>query len=164
MLETVEFLDCLVGFGGIRHFDKTETARAAGVTIADHDRFADLAVNGERIAQAFVVRVPAQTSNKQFLRHISLLSPWALPFRGAPLSQPWWTLRPLKQKPAPLAGNIFKINVTVGQSVNSGDVVMIMEAMKMETEVRATRAGTVSSLTVKEGDAVQVGDTLMVLG
>ena len=65
---------------------------------------------------------------------------------------------------APLAGNIFKINVSVGQSVNPGDVVMIMEAMKMETEVRATRAGTVSSLTVKEGDAVQVGDTLMVLG
>ena len=64
--------------------------------------------------------------------------------------------------PAPLAGNIFKINVTVGQSVNSGDVVMIMEAMKMETEVRATRAGTVSSLTVKEGDAVQVGDTLII--
>jgi len=65
--------------------------------------------------------------------------------------------------PAPLAGTIFKINVAVGQSVSAGEVVMIMEAMKMETEVRSTRSGVVSSLAVKEGDAVQVGDTLMIL-
>ncbi len=64
---------------------------------------------------------------------------------------------------APLAGNIFKINVKEGQSVASGDVVMIMEAMKMETEVRSTSAGTVASIAVKEGDAVQTGDTLLTL-
>jgi oxaloacetate decarboxylase alpha subunit len=65
---------------------------------------------------------------------------------------------------APLAGNIFKINVKEGQSVASGDVVMIMEAMKMETEVRSTSAGTVASIQVKEGDAVQTGDALLTLG
>ncbi|MES9904256.1 MAG: sodium-extruding oxaloacetate decarboxylase subunit alpha [Sedimenticola sp.] len=65
--------------------------------------------------------------------------------------------------PAPLSGNIFKIQVTEGQSVSSGDVVMVMEAMKMETDVRATRDGVVASITVKEGDTVQVGDALLML-
>jgi oxaloacetate decarboxylase alpha subunit len=65
--------------------------------------------------------------------------------------------------PAPLAGTIFKVKVAVGQQVNSGDVVMIMEAMKMETEVRAPSAGTVAAISAKEGDAVQVGDPLLTL-
>jgi oxaloacetate decarboxylase alpha subunit len=64
---------------------------------------------------------------------------------------------------APLAGNIFKINVTEGQSVAAGDVIMILEAMKMETEVRAPSGGTVASVAVKEGDAVHTGDTLLTL-
>ena len=65
---------------------------------------------------------------------------------------------------APLAGNIFKILVGPGQVVNAGDVVMIMEAMKMETEICASSGGTVSAVQVKEGDAVQVGDALLMLG
>ncbi len=65
--------------------------------------------------------------------------------------------------PAPLAGNIFKVKVTVGQRINSGDVIMIMEAMKMETEVRATRAGTVEAVIAREGEAVQVGEPLVIL-
>ena len=65
--------------------------------------------------------------------------------------------------PAPLAGNIWKVQVAVGQAVQEGDVLVILEAMKMETEVRAARAGTVSTVDVKEGDAVQVGDTLLTL-
>nr|WP_163500963.1 sodium-extruding oxaloacetate decarboxylase subunit alpha [Halomonas socia] len=64
---------------------------------------------------------------------------------------------------APLAGNIFKVNVKAGDSVAEGDVVIILEAMKMETEVRAASAGTVSEVKVKEGDSVSVGDTLIVL-
>ena len=64
---------------------------------------------------------------------------------------------------APLAGNIWKVEVSAGQAVQEGDVLVILEAMKMETEVRAARAGTVSSVDVKEGDAVQVGDSLLTL-
>jgi oxaloacetate decarboxylase alpha subunit len=64
---------------------------------------------------------------------------------------------------APLAGNIVKIKVQVGQQLNAGDVVMVMEAMKMETEVRASSAGSVAAINVKEGDAVQVGDALLSL-
>jgi len=64
---------------------------------------------------------------------------------------------------APLAGNIFKVNVAPGQQVNEGDVIIILEAMKMETEIRAPRTGVVGSINVKEGDAVQVGETLLTL-
>ncbi|SNY97123.1 sodium-extruding oxaloacetate decarboxylase subunit alpha [Halomonas sp. hl-4] len=64
---------------------------------------------------------------------------------------------------APLAGNIFKVNVRPGDSVAEGDVVIILEAMKMETEVRASSAGTVSAVSVSEGDSVAVGDTLIEL-
>ncbi len=62
---------------------------------------------------------------------------------------------------APLAGNIFKVLVQPGQLVQEGDLVMILEAMKMETEIRAFKAGTVASVNVKVGDAVSVGDSLL---
>ncbi|WP_166108901.1 sodium-extruding oxaloacetate decarboxylase subunit alpha [Pseudoalteromonas sp. Z9A5] len=64
---------------------------------------------------------------------------------------------------APLAGNIFKIKVKAGQVVNEGDVVIIMEAMKMETEIRAMHTGTVAEVLVGEGDAVSTGDAMIAL-
>lgn len=65
---------------------------------------------------------------------------------------------------APLAGNIFKIVVQPGDVVASGDVVLVLEAMKMETEIRAASGGTVSQVLVREGDAVDAGHTLITLG
>ncbi|MEH6585953.1 MAG: sodium-extruding oxaloacetate decarboxylase subunit alpha [Halioglobus sp.] len=62
---------------------------------------------------------------------------------------------------APLAGNIFKVNVNPGDTVSSGDVIVILEAMKMETEVRAARDGTVASVDVAAGDTVAVGDIII---
>jgi len=62
---------------------------------------------------------------------------------------------------APLAGNIFKVLVGEGDHVEAGEVVIIMEAMKMETEVRAVNAGEITSIHTKEGDAVAVGDALL---
>ncbi|MGX9416936.1 sodium-extruding oxaloacetate decarboxylase subunit alpha [Vibrio sp. RC27] len=62
---------------------------------------------------------------------------------------------------APLAGTIFKVNVSAGDQVAEGDVIFILEAMKMETEVRAARAGVIDSVYVKEGDAVAVGAPLV---
>jgi oxaloacetate decarboxylase alpha subunit len=64
---------------------------------------------------------------------------------------------------APLAGNIFKVVARKGSQVAAGDVLVILEAMKMETEVRAARAGLVADVMVKEGDAVAVGDPLVSL-
>lgn len=65
---------------------------------------------------------------------------------------------------SPLAGTITKVPVQVGQHINEGDILCYLEAMKMETEVRAAHAGTVAQVLVKQGDAVKVGDVLMLVG
>ncbi|GEA11749.1 sodium-extruding oxaloacetate decarboxylase subunit alpha [Alteromonas sp. KUL49] len=65
---------------------------------------------------------------------------------------------------APLAGNVFKVLVRSGDVVQDGDVVMILEAMKMETEIRSAHSGTVSDIFVGEGDAVTTGQPLIGLG
>ncbi|MDO7086207.1 sodium-extruding oxaloacetate decarboxylase subunit alpha [Pseudocolwellia sp. AS88] len=64
---------------------------------------------------------------------------------------------------APLAGNIFKVLVNEGDTVEAGEVVIVMEAMKMETEIRAVSAGEIVAIHVREGDSVTVGDTLLSL-
>jgi len=64
---------------------------------------------------------------------------------------------------APLAGNIFKVNVAVGDSVDEGDVLIVLEAMKMETDVKAPRGGVIQSIDVAEGNAVKVGDVLLTI-
>jgi oxaloacetate decarboxylase alpha subunit len=65
--------------------------------------------------------------------------------------------------PAPLAGTIFKVNALPGHQVNAGDVLIVLEAMKMETEVRAAKSGIVQEVLVKEGDSVNVGSPLFSL-
>ena len=65
---------------------------------------------------------------------------------------------------APMTGHILKISVAPGQRIEEGDVVVVMEAMKMETEVRARSGGTVGSIIVNPGDAVTTGDPLLTLG
>ncbi|RUA05094.1 MAG: oxaloacetate decarboxylase subunit alpha [Gammaproteobacteria bacterium] len=64
---------------------------------------------------------------------------------------------------APLAGNIWKVMVTPHQKINEGDVLVVLEAMKMETEIRAARDGVVVDISIKEGDTVTVGQTLLTL-
>ncbi|MAC14287.1 MAG: oxaloacetate decarboxylase subunit alpha [Alcanivorax sp.] len=65
--------------------------------------------------------------------------------------------------PAPLAGNIFKVLVKPGDRVTEGQKIMVLEAMKMETDVSSPEAGIVTEMAVKEGDAVTVGQTLLSL-
>ncbi|WP_191601284.1 sodium-extruding oxaloacetate decarboxylase subunit alpha [Marinomonas algicola] len=65
--------------------------------------------------------------------------------------------------PSPLAGNIFKILVSPGQQVEEGETIIILEAMKMETEISAPVTGVVGAIHVKEGDSVQVGQSLVTL-
>ncbi len=64
---------------------------------------------------------------------------------------------------APLAGNIWKIEVAAGQQVEEGDLLLILEAMKMENEIIAERDGTVGQLLIQEGDAVDIGQLLLTL-
>ena len=64
---------------------------------------------------------------------------------------------------AALAGNVFKVLVQDGDTVEAGQTILVLEAMKMETDISAPRAGTIASVHVAEGDAVDVGDTLISL-
>lgn len=64
---------------------------------------------------------------------------------------------------APLAGNIWKLEVASGQQVQEGDLLIILEAMKMENEIIADRDGTVGQLLIQEGDAVDIGQVLLTL-
>ena len=103
--------------------------------------------------KAFVVKV----SEGGDISHVATTAPQAVPqttpapaMGGTPVT-------------APMAGNIWKVVATEGQTVAAGDVLFILEAMKMETEVKAAQAGTVRGICVKAGDAVAVGDTVMTL-
>jgi len=93
---------------------------------------------------------------------ISQVTPAVAPATAAP-AEPAAASGDGEEIPAPLAGNIFKIVAKPGSSITEGDVLLVMEAMKMETEVRAARSGTVQSVHVKEGDSVSVGDPLLSL-
>lgn len=64
---------------------------------------------------------------------------------------------------APMPGKILAVKASVGQAVKKGDVVLILEAMKMENEVVAPEDGTVASIDVAVGAAVEAGDTLATL-
>ena len=103
--------------------------------------------------KAFVVKV----SEGGDISHVATTAPQAAP-QAAPAPATGGT--PVT---APMAGNIWKVVATEGQTVAAGDVLFILEAMKMETEVKAAQAGTVRGICVKAGDAVAVGDTVMTL-
>jgi len=66
--------------------------------------------------------------------------------------------------PSPLAGKVVSISVNVGDSVAVGDTVIVLEAMKMNTLVTATTAGTISQILVNPGDAVEEGQGLVTIG
>ncbi|OBY52550.1 sodium-extruding oxaloacetate decarboxylase subunit alpha [Aggregatibacter aphrophilus] len=105
--------------------------------------------------KAFVVKV----SEGGDISHVATTTPQATP-QAASAPAPTTGGTPVT---APMAGNIWKVVATEGQTVAAGDVLFILEAMKMETEVKAAQAGTVRGICVKAGDAVAVGDTVMTL-
>lgn len=64
---------------------------------------------------------------------------------------------------SPVVGTVWKIDVAIGESVGEGDVIVILESMKMEIPVEAETAGTIAEILVEEGDAVAEGDSLAVI-
>ncbi len=126
-------------------------AAAASAATAGGAEVYTVTVNG----QSYVVEV-AEGGD------VTALQPVAAPV--APTAQPALLQGGGEPMPAPLAGNIVKVSVAVGDRVAAGDVVIVLEAMKMETEVRAARDGAVTEIRVKPGDAVKVGDPLINLG
>ena len=65
---------------------------------------------------------------------------------------------------APMPGTILKVNVTQGQAVKEGDVLCVLEAMKMENEIMAPKSGTVTQVVVSKGSKVDTGAALVVIG
>ncbi len=65
---------------------------------------------------------------------------------------------------APMPGTIVKVNVTAGQAVKAGDVLCVLEAMKMENDITAPKDGTVSQVVAAKGASVNTGDALIVIG
>ena len=64
---------------------------------------------------------------------------------------------------SPMPGNILKINVTLGQKVKEGDVLIVLEAMKMENEITAPKAGSIAQIAVSKGQVVETGSPLVVI-
>lgn len=79
----------------------------------------------------------------------------------APTAAPAGNGTPLK---APLPGTITEVKVAVGQQVNAGDVVLVLEAMKMQNNIEAENSGTITSILVKAGETVMEGSVLLTIG
>ena len=94
-------------------------------------------------------------------------APVAAPVAAAPVAAP---AAPVAAAPvageavtAPMPGNILKVAVSAGQAVKEGDLLVVLEAMKMENEIFAPKAGTVAQVLVSKGSTVDTGATMVVL-
>lgn len=125
---------------------------AKGATSQESSGVYTVKVNG----QSYVVEV-ADGGEIKHLENLAVNSGVASAPTAAPVASSGIEVN------APLAGNIFKVLVKLGDVVEKNQVIIIMEAMKMETEIRAAQAGTVGQVAIREGDAVQVGDLLLTL-
>ena len=82
---------------------------------------------------------------------------------AAPAAVPAAALASGEVVKAPMPGNILKIKVAPGQKVEEGDVLIVLEAMKMENEIVATKSGTVAQVAVSKGAVVETGAPLVVI-
>ena len=93
-----------------------------------------------------------------------LAAPTPAPAAAAAPAQPAAPVGAGSPVKAPLPGTVTEIKVQVGQQVNVGDVVLVLEAMKMQNNIEAEYAGTVTSITVKQGETVMEGSVLLTIG
>ena len=82
---------------------------------------------------------------------------------AAPAAAPAVTVTGGESVSAPMPGTILKVNVTAGQAVKEGDLLVVLEAMKMENEIFAPKSGTVAQVLVQKGSTVDTGATMVVL-
>ena len=93
----------------------------------------------------------------------AVAAPAAAPAAAAPAAAPAVTGAG-EAVTAPMPGNILKVNVNVGDAVKEGQVLVVLEAMKMENEIMAPKAGTVTQVVVTKGSTVDTGAPLVVIG
>ena len=92
-----------------------------------------------------------------------LIDEYEIKAPAAPAAAPAAGLAAGEVVKSPMPGNVLKINVTPGQKVNEGDVLIILEAMKMENEVVSTKTGTVAQIVVEKGAVVETDSPLVVI-
>ena len=109
--------------------------------------------------------VEVEAGKAMLLDEYEAIVPAAAPV-AAPVAAPPAAAAPVAGEAvtAPMPGNILKVNVTAGQAVKEGDVLVVLEAMKMENEILAPKACTVKQVLVSKGSTVDTGATLVVLG
>ena len=92
-------------------------------------------------------------------------APVAAPVAAAPVAAAPVAAAPVAGEAvtAPMPGNILKVAVTAGQAVKEGDLLVVLEAMKMENEIFAPKSGTVAQVLVSKGSTVDTGATMVVL-
>ena len=122
-----------------------------------------------------VYEVEVEAGEAMLVDEYEALAPAApAPVAAAPVAAPAAAPAPAAAAPAaglaageaiksPMPGNVLKINVTQGQKVNEGDVLIVLEAMKMENEISATKSGTVAQIVVTKGQVVETGAPLIVI-
>ena len=91
-------------------------------------------------------------------------APAFMPSQPAAPAAPAASAGPGKKVVAPLPGTITELKVTVGQTVKTGDTVLVLEAMKMQNNIEAEADGTITKILVNQGDTVMEGATLVVIG
>ena len=124
---------------------------------------ANVTVNG--IPFAVEMKQPVKAAKQKVKLGTPAAAPVASasPASAAPAEKPAAPAASGKPVVAPLPGTINDIKVKVGDKVNAGDTVVILEAMKMQNNIEAESAGTIASINVNKGDAVMEGDTLVVI-
>ncbi len=117
-----------------------------------------------RVYEVEVEQGEAMLVNEYELAAPAVAAPAAAPVAAAPAAVPAaGALAAGEVITSPMPGNILKINVAQGQKVNEGDVLIVLEAMKMENEISATKSGTVAQINVTKGAVVETGTPLVVI-
>ncbi len=124
--------------------------------VSDTDNTIEIELNGKR----YTVEVEREQPKPRPAAPI--ITPTAAQMPSAP-TQPQNKPAKVKKITSPLPGVVLDVKVQPGDAVKRGQVVMILEAMKMENEIEATDDGIVSSISKSKGDSVMEGDTLIVL-
>ncbi|MBE6339434.1 MAG: biotin/lipoyl-binding protein [Bacteroidales bacterium] len=124
--------------------------------VSDTDNIIEIELNGKR----YTVEVEREQPKPRPAAPI--ITPTAAQMPSAP-TQPQNKPAKVKKITSPLPGVVLDVKVQPGDAVKRGQVVMILEAMKMENEIEATDDGIVSSISKSKGDSVMEGDTLIVL-
>ena len=136
-------------------FEPVPQAPSAASAPAKEDGVYTISFKGN----SYVVQVSAG-GDITSMQSASAQSASGVPAAAAPAAAPVGDAEDVN---APLSGTIWKVLVSPNQQINEGDTLVVLEAMKMETEIKAARSGTVVNVSVKEGDSVTVGQALLSL-